>query len=507
MAAQKSREDQNIMPVRRWLLLLTVQLVTLLFGMAITASTIVLPHIRGALSVNQDQASWTVTLFLVGAAVGTPITGWLAGRLGWRRLMIGTLIGFTIASVACGLSTNIETLLISRTAQGLFGAPLTPLGLGMLLATFPKRQHALVLMLWGVGGTMGIVLGPILGGVVGEVLGWRWTYLFLAPISVIAIIIAAFALGDQQRGTSGRFGWIGFLSLAIAMGSAQLLLDRGHRLDWFESFEISIELFTCLTAILIFVGSTVYSRTPFFERAIFTNWNFAVGLVTILLMGALSYSPIALFPTLLQDLRGYPDATAGLLLSARGLGNLASLLIVVQFTRKNAKLALTTGIAMQIWAGWGMYSLNINMTEFDVMWTNFLQGFGFGLAYTPMAVLAFATMPNQLTVQAAALFNVIRNFGSSLFLSICMLVLLRSTAENYAGLSQAINPMNQWLSEPQISSHWGTESMESIARLSQEITHQSLMGGYLNAFGLFTLVAVAALPLAWLYRSDKYRNE
>ena len=218
MAAHTSPQDQNIVPARRWLLLLTVQIVTLLFGMSITASTIVLPHIRGALSVNQDQASWTVTLFLLGAAVGTPITGWLAGRLGWRRLMIGTLIGFTIASIACGLSTNIESLLISRTAQGLFGAPLTPLGQGMLLATFAKRQHALVLMLWGIGGTMGPVLGPILGGVVGEALGWRWTYLFLAPIGVLAIIIAAFALSDQQRGTSGRLGWTGFLSLVIAMG-------------------------------------------------------------------------------------------------------------------------------------------------------------------------------------------------------------------------------------------------------------------------------------------------
>ena len=503
MAAHTSPEDQNIVPARRWLLLLTVQIVTLLFGMSITASTIVLPHIRGALSVNQDQASWTVTLFLLGAAVGTPITGWLAGRLGWRRLMIGTLIGFTIASIACGLSTNIESLLISRTAQGLFGAPLTPLGQGMLLATFAKLQHALVLMLWGIGGTMGPVLGPILGGVVGEALGWRWTYLFLAPIGVLAIIIAAFALSDQQRGTSGRLGWTGFLSLAIAIGSAQLLLDRGHRLDWFESFEISAELFICLIATLFFLGSTIYSKTPFFERAIFTNWNFAIGLLTMLLMGAISYTPIALFPTLLQDLRGYPDATAGILLSARGLGNLASFFIVVQFTLKNAKLALTAGIALQIWAGWAMSSLNINMTEFDVMWTNFVQGFGFGLAYTPMTVLAFSTLPNRLTVQGASLFNLMRNFGSSLFISICILTLLRSTAENYAGLSQLISPMNQWLSEPQISSYWGTDSMVSLARLSQEIANQSLLGGYLNAFSLFTWVAVAALPLAWLYRSNK----
>ncbi|MFL2666821.1 MAG: DHA2 family efflux MFS transporter permease subunit [Burkholderiales bacterium] len=503
MTTKASEPDSSTLPARRWLLLINVQIVTLMYGIAITSATIVLPHIQGALSVNQDQASWTMTLFLVGSAVTMPITGWLAGWLGWRRLMVGTLIGFTLSTIACGLATNLEALLLARTIQGVFAAPLMPLGQGMLLATFPKRQHAMALMLWGIGGTMGPVLGPILGGLVGEALGWRWTFLFLAPISMLSILIAIFALGDQQRGTSGKLGWMGFLSLAIAIGSAQLLLDRGHRLDWLESFEISAELFICLLAILFFIGSTLYSRTPLFERTIFSNWNFTLGLLTMLLMGALSFTPITLFPMLLQDLRGYPDAAAGILLSARGFGNLASFFIVVHFTKFNAKLALITGMALQIWAGWAMSNLNINMTEYDVFWTNFVQGFGFGLAYTPMTVLAFATLSTKLAVQGSALFNMMRNFGSSLFLSLSVLILLRSAAENYSGLSQIINPMNPILSSPDTVSQWNVISVESIAKISEEITIQSLMGGYLNAFQLFTWVAVSALVLSCLYRSNR----
>ena len=503
MTTKASEPDTSTLPARRWLLLINVQIVTLMYGIAITSATIVLPHIQGALSVNQDQASWTMTLFLVGSAVTMPITGWLAGWLGWRRLMVGTLIGFTLSTIACGLATNLETLLLARTIQGVFAAPLMPLGQGMLLATFPKRQHAMALMLWGIGGTMGPVLGPILGGLVGEALGWRWTFLFLAPISMLSILIAIFALGDQQRGTSGKLGWMGFLSLAIAIGSAQLLLDRGHRLDWLEAFEISAELFICLLAILFFIGSTLYSRTPLFERTIFSNWNFTLGLLTMLLMGALSFTPITLFPMLLQDLRGYPDAAAGILLSARGFGNLASFFIVVHFTKFNAKLALITGMALQLWAGWAMSNLNINMTEYDVFWTNFVQGFGFGLAYTPMTVLAFATLSTKLAVQGSALFNMMRNFGSSLFLSLSVLILLRSAAENYSGLSQIINPMNPILSSPDTVSQWNVISVESIAKISEEITIQSLMGGYLNAFQLFTWVAVSALVLSCLYRSNR----
>lgn len=124
MTTKASEPDSSTLPARRWLLLINVQIVTLMYGIAITSATIVLPHIQGALSVNQDQASWTMTLFLVGSAVTMPITGWLAGWLGWRRLMVGTLIGFTLSTIACGLATNLETLLLARTIQGVFAAPL-----------------------------------------------------------------------------------------------------------------------------------------------------------------------------------------------------------------------------------------------------------------------------------------------------------------------------------------------------------------------------------------------
>jgi len=203
----------------------------------------------------------------------------------------------------------------------------------------------------------------------------------------------------------------------------------------------------------------------------------------------------------LQDLREYPDATVGFILSSRGLGNFGSFLIVVQFTKYHPRLALTVGILLQVWAGWAMSRLNINMTEWDIIWTNFVQGFGFGLAYTPMTVLAFATLPNKLVVQGASMFNLMRNFGSSLFISISILVLLRTTAANYAGLSQLVSPLNEKITNSPISGTWGLESLESLTRLTTEIEHQALIGGYLNAFDLFTWVALASVPLAWVFKS------
>lgn len=497
-------DDQHtVIKSHRWAVLFLVQISTLVFGMAITATTVVLPHIRGALSVNQDQASWIVTLFLVAAAVATPMTGWLAGKFGWRRFMVTALVGFTLSSIACGLAESLEILLLARVAQGLFGAPLMPLGQGMLLATFPRHMHPLVLMMWGVGAVMGPVLGPILGGVIAESLNWRWAFLIMAPIGVLCIGVAVFALGDQERGTSGRLGTFGFIGLAVSMGAAQLMLDRGHRLDWFESNEIILEAVLTVVGLVTFVTHTAYARVPFLNRRLFTDWNFAFGLVMVFIMGCLSYTPITLFPTLLQDLRHYPDDVVGYLISSRGMGNFCSFLIVVQFTRFNPRLALTVGLLLQVWAGWEMTRLDINLTNFDVFWTNFVQGFGFGLAYTPMTVLAFATLPTHLSVQAAAVFNLMRNFGSSLFISLSILVFLRSTAENYAGLSAVVNPLNEALRDPAVAGQWALDSSEGLAALSAEIQRQASMGGYLNAFELFTLVAVLSLPFAWMFRSVK----
>jgi DHA2 family multidrug resistance protein len=389
---------------------------------------------------------------------------------------------------------------MARVAQGLFGAPLMPLGQGILLASFPRHMHPLVLMLWGVGGVMGPVLGPVMGGSVAEILDWRWVFLLIAPIAALSALLAAAALGDQEKGTAGRLGFVGFLALGACMSAAQLMLDRGHRLDWFESTEIVAEATIAIIGASLFIAHTTLARAPFLSPHLFRNWNFAIGILMAFMMGALSYTPIVLFPPLLQDLRAYPDSIIGYLMSARGLGNFASFLIVVPCTRYSARVTLAAGLALQAYAGVEMALLDINLSDYDVFWTNFVQGFGFGLAYTPMTALAFSTLPPPLIVQGSAVFNLLRNFGSSLFISLSILVLVRTTAENYAGLSEAISPVNELLRQPAIIGAWTAETTEGLAALSAEIHRQATMGGYLNAFALFAATAAFAVPMVLLFR-------
>ncbi len=484
---------------RQWLILLSVQFTTILFGLTATSVTVILPQLKGALSATQEQISWVLTFNLVATAIATPLTGWLAATLGWRTLMACSVTGFTLTSVLCGLVDSLEGLLALRVVQGAFGAPIFPMGQTILLSSFHRSQHPFIIMMWGVGGVMGPIIGPTFGGLVTDLLSWRWTFFLILPLGLVALTCVLAALGDQEKGTARRFDHVGFIFIAIAIAAAQLLFDRGQRNDWFDSPETNIEAGLAALFFTMFAIHTATSRAPLFDPATFRDRNFAVGTALALIMGMLQYGPMVLFPPLLQELQGYPEALIGYLIASRGLGNLGSFLVVAQLTRLSPRLCLALGLSIQAVAGLWMGSFDINLTSNDVMWSNMLHGFGFGLSYTPMAVLAFSTMRTRYLTQGNAIFALIRMLGSSVFVSLILVVFAHSVAEANLNLASSITVFTRDLIAPWTTSlgHHGDSYVK--ARLAAEIQRQASMVGYINAFHLMTLVPLLTAPLAFLF--------
>jgi MFS transporter, DHA2 family, multidrug resistance protein len=201
-----------------------------------------------------------------------------------------------------------------------------------------------------------------------------------------------------------------------------------------------------------------------------------------------------LFPTLFHDLRGYPDNAIAMLIAARGVGNWAAFLFIAQLTRIAPRFAIVVGMALQAGAGFWMAQFDINLTDTDVFWGNFLLGLGQSIAFTPMTVMAFSTLPPRQVTEGSAIFTLMRNFGSSLFISIAVLTVSRSTASNYSRMTEFITPYNKNLAN--LPSQWSLESTIGLQTLSNEILRQATMIGYLNAFYLMAFVALAATPLA-----------
>jgi len=486
---------------RHWLILLMVQMSTLLFGMTITLANVVLPQMRGTLSATPEEISWVITFNLIATAVATPMTGWLAARLGWRGLLMWSVGGFTVCSFLCGIAGSLESLILYRIGQGAFGATIMPLGQAILIATFPHRLHATVMVIWGIGSVFGPVLGPVFGSIIAEWYDWRAAFLMIVPPGLAAMVVVWFALSGHTEKKQLRFDWTGFIALSVALAATQLVMDRGQRLDWFESGEIIVNTVIAILAFWVFAVHCLTTPQPFLNPRLLLDRNFTVGTLLAFFMGMLSYVALVLFPGLLHDLRGYPDSTIGLLLSARGIGNWTAFLIIVPFTRHAPRMAVATGLASQMVAAYAMSQLDINLTNFDVFWTNMLLGFGFGLAYTPMTVLAFATLPAPQVTEGTAVFTLMRNFGSSIFISIVVVLLVRSTAANYARLAEFISPYNELLAAPGWPATWNLEAANGLMRVANEIQRQAAMIGYINSFHLLALTAALAVPLTVLMRA------
>ena len=488
---------------KQWLILLMIQLANMLFGMTITVANLVLPQVRGTLSATQDEISWVITLNLVATAVATPMTGWLASRLGWRNMMLYTVIGFTVSSFLCGIANNLETLILARVAQGAFGAPIMPMGQAILLATFPIRLQPAAMAMWGVGSVFGPVLGPILGSLVAEAFNWRAVFFMIVPPGIGAVVCVWFALRDYTEKKTVKLDWTGFLALSVAIVCAQLIFDRGQKLDWFDSMEMVLYASGGLLALWIFAVHCLTAKEPFLDPRLLQDRNFAIGTLLAFIMGMLSYVSLVLMPTLLHDLRGYPDESIGILIASRGCGNWIAFLFVAKMTRYAPRFTIALGLSLQAASAFWLATVNINITEHDVIWTNLLHGLGQSTAFTPITVMAFTTLPKHQIAEGSGVFTLMRNFGSSLFISMCVLVLIRSTTISYAELAELITPYREALMLSAWPTTWTLDTTPGLLRLSGEMQRQAAMVGYINAFYLLALASAVAIPLSALMSTKR----
>ncbi|MBT3535444.1 MAG: DHA2 family efflux MFS transporter permease subunit [Rhodospirillaceae bacterium] len=498
-----AQESTAIPAWRRWAILFSITLATTQYAMAILVVSVVLPQMQGSLSATQDEVAWVMTFNILATAVMTPMSGWLAARFGRRRVMLGSMTGFTIATLFCGLSPNLPVLVLFRIAQGTFGAPLIPLGQAILLDSFPKHQHSMATSVFGMAVVVGPVIGPVLGGWLAEDYGWPAAFFMFLPFGAIAFVGMYVFLSDKGRQAGVTLDWTGFLTLSVAVIGLQLLLSRGQRHDWFESPEIIIEAVLALIALHLFVVHSLTARQPFLNPRLLLDRNFVIGLIIVTIYGMLNFTPMVLLPPMLQGLLGYPDSIIGLLLGLRGVGAIAGFFVAMFVSRLDPRIGMTMGFLMQVASGLHMSSFDINTTIMDVGLNSTLQGLAIGIIWVPLTVAAFATLDNRHLAEASAVYHLLRNLGSAIFISLSVTVVIISTASNYAGMTEFISEYNKVLTLPWSLGAWNMDSTKGLAALSGELGRQAALIGYINAFKGYTFASLAVLPLIALVRIPK----
>jgi DHA2 family multidrug resistance protein len=477
-----------------------VMMAVLLQVLDTTIANVALPHMQASLSATQESINWVLTSYIVASAIALPISGWLADRVGRKRLLLISVVGFTIASVLCASAVSLTEMVVFRALQGVSGAFIVPLAQATLFDINPREKHGQAMALFGGGVMIGPILGPVLGGWLTDNYNWRWVFLVNLPVGVICTFVMLRFMPKVEKHRRG-FDILGFALLAIALGALQMFLDRGEQKDWFESTEIIIEAGLAIAAAWMFVVHIATARNPLFERSMFADRNFSTGLVFMAVTGVLLLAGLALLPPLLQNLYGYSVLQSGFLTAPRGVGTLISMLLAGKLTGKiDARLLVGIGVALMGISLWMMTGFALDQPSRPVIMSGVVQGLGLGLIFVPLQSLAFETLAPKMRTTAAALLNLSRNIGGSVGISIVSAQLVRMTQVAHADMASSITEQTIPTVDPTLLQTIAPQGSTALAVINAEVTRQALFIAYLDDFKLMMLVTFAVLPLLLLMR-------
>jgi DHA2 family multidrug resistance protein len=478
---------------RRAMIMAAVVLGSTLYSTTLLIASTLLPQMQGAMAATQDEIAWAMTFNILATAVMTPMTGWLVARFGRRRVMAGAMLLFSVFTYLCGEAQSLEALVLWRILQGACGAPVIPLSQTILFDSFPRRQHGMVSSIYGMAVVIGPVIGPALGGYLADLYSWRWAFWVLVPVGFVSFVGLRLSMLPDPPRAPARLDWTGFLTLAAAISCVQLVLSRGQRLDWYESGEIVLETIGAALAFYLFLAHSLTARQPFLNLRLLLDRNYALGLLLVGLYGMLNFTPMVLLPPLLQEHAGFPDGIIGEVLAARGIGATLGFFGAMFVARLDPRIGMTIGFVLQVVSGLWLMSIDLNVGMDILVANSIIQGMAVGIIWVPLTVATFATLDRRHWPEAMAVFHLLRNIGSSFFISMCIAEIVRTTAQNYSRLSETISPLNDRLSLPWVMGGWTTDTLPGLARLAKEINRQAAMIGYLNAFAMYTATSAAAL--------------
>lgn len=479
----------------------SVMLASLLYSIDWTIAAVALPHMQGGFSATQDQIAWVITSYIVASAITLPAAGWLSSRYGRKRVFAWAVGGFTVASVFCGAADSLAVEVGSRVVQGMSGAFIIPLSHAIILDTYPPEEHGRAMALWGMGSVTGSFIGPTLGGFLTEHLSWHFIFYINIPFGLLALAGVLLFVPETRRDPSHRLDWIGFLTLALGIGSLQLMLDRGGSLDWFESSEIVVEACLAGLGFYLFLAHSLTTPRPFLDLRLIAQRNFALGLAFVFMYGLLTVPSIVLMPPFLQDIRGYSIESIGLLQAPRGIGMLLAMMVGGRVTgRIDARLLIALGLITIAIPAAEMSTWTADVGPWPLAWTNFLQGVGGGIILVPIQMIAFPGVPVEQRTEATAVYNLVRSIGASIGVSTALALLVRQSGTQRAILTEHVSPFRDTLRAGMEGARWSLDTVGGLAALEHELDLQAAMIAYIGDFRVLAAAALAGLPLLLLVR-------
>jgi len=496
--------------VNPWIVAVAVMLSTFMEVLDTTVVNVSLPHIAGSLSATIDEATWTLTSYLVSNAIILPLTGWLSNFFGRKRMLMLSVTGFTVSSFLCGLAPSLPFLVVCRVAQGACGGGLQPISQAVLLESFKPEDRGKAMGFWGLGIVVAPLLGPVLGGWLTDSYSWRWVFYINVPIGLASLVMTRLFVFDPAyiRRVSSRIDYWGIGMLAVGIGMLQLVLDKGQEKDWFGTAWITVATVLAVVALASFILHELFTKEPVVNLRVFKNRTYSTGVFLMSMLGVGLYGTTVLIPLVLQTLLGYPALRAGIAMAPRGLGSFIAMPVVGLIMAKfDPRKLLTVGMIVCALTLFQFSRLNLSAGYWDFFWPQFEMGLALGLVFVPLTTISMSPIPKETMGNATSLFNLVRNLGGSVGISAVSTIELRRAQANINTLGEHVNPYNhaarQMLSGLQhMFMSKGADMVTATHRASEAVfrlvMQQANMLAYNTVFRLLGGLFVFLIPFIFL---------
>lgn len=510
MPAEQERTTPAANP---WLIAVSVMLATFMEVLDTSIAAVALPYIAGSLSATNDEATWVLTSYLVANAVVLPASSWFSLRFGRKRFLITCIIIFTISSFMCGAAPSLAVILIARAVQGAGGGALQPLSQAILLESFPADKRGLAMAVFALGVVVAPVLGPTLGGWLTDTYSWRWAFYINIPIGIMAIFMILRYVEDPpyiKNAKPGRIDGIGLGLLAVWLGCLQIILDKGQEDDWFGATWIRWATLILIIGFLAFLARQFLHDKPLVNLRVFRHRNFTLGCVLIGIFGAALYGLVTLLPLFYQELLGYTALAAGWAVSPRGIGAILAMPIIGILTAKvDNRWLIVAGFLLFAVSGLWFGEAYLGVSQWTFLWAIIISGFGSGCVFVPLSTTTMAGLPNEEIGNASGLYNLLRNIGGSIGISVVNTIVARHQQLHRNELVHSVNSgnvnfSNQLHGIQQLLHSEGASASQALNRayglVNLTVNQQARLWSYVDDFRYMALVCFGCIPIALMLK-------
>jgi DHA2 family multidrug resistance protein len=513
--APPDQSAQAAAGVNPWLIAAAVMLATFMEVLDTAIASVALPYIAGSLSATNDEATWVLTSYLVANAIILPASNWFSLKFGRKRFLMSCVAIFTVASFACGAAPTLGFLLLARVVQGAGGGALQPLSQAILLESFPPVKRGAAMAVFAFGVVVAPVLGPTLGGWLTDTYSWRYAFYINIPIGMLALYMINRFIHDPAYIKNAKvpaFDNLGFGALIVWTGLLQIVLDKGQEVDWFGAVWIRWAVLFLVVAFVVFCYQSWTAKHPLVELKVFKDRNFLVGSILIFMFGVGIYSTVTVLPLFYQELLGYTAFTAGLVVAPRGVGAICGMPIIGYLSNKvDPRWLLTFGFFT-----FGLTTLYFGNVTLGISPTTLLlpiliTGFGLSFVFVPISTAAYGTLRNEQIGNASGVFNLMRNVGGSIGISVAQTLLTRRTSVHQNEILNSVPQTGQQFqnaigqAQHALSNTVGPANTLHPAQavLYQQLSRQAAVWSFVDVFRWLSLLCFVCVCIVWTFKKVK----